>query len=298
MKFALTARDLSHKFQLLENRTLFCQAERKLESAMAGSNPEAEEGVAAVERALTILGAFDERSPALTLAELASRTGLYKSTISRSLASLRRCGFIERDGNGRYRIGPQAWRVGSLFAVDLTLEKILRPIMEELSAATRETVAYYVPLPGTKPAMRMCILRVDPMRRIRDTFHVGNRLPIDIGGGGLAIRAFSGPPYRKEDDVIRKERAHISWGDIDSEVCAIGSPVLGHDGRALGAMVLSAPQARHDMAWAMAMKPLVRDAADKASRSLRLLEDFSIAPQEFNSGTRWHPAALAARAQG
>ena len=100
-------------------------------NVMAGKDPKAEEGVAAVERALSILRAFDERSPALTLAELASRTGLYKSTISRLLVSLRRCGFVERDSLGRHRIGPQAWSVGSLFAVDLTLEKILRPIMED-----------------------------------------------------------------------------------------------------------------------------------------------------------------------
>jgi DNA-binding IclR family transcriptional regulator len=241
---------------------------------MMGNSPAAEEGVAAVERALSIVSAFDEDSPILTLAELASRTGLYKSTTSRLLVSLRRCGFIERDHVGRYRIGPQAWRVGSLFAVDLTLEKILRPIMDELSAATRESVSYYVPLPETKPAMRMCVLRVDPMRRIRDNFHVGNRLPMDVGAGGLVIRAFV-PPYRKEDDIIRKVRACVSWGDIDAEVCAVGAPVLGPDGRAIGALVLSAPSVRHDIAWANSMKAVMRAAADKAAQSLRLLGNFS-----------------------
>ena len=114
--------DIQHSFAYIP---LYSNTERRSvrrngnEEAMSGKNSEPEEGVAAVERALAILGAFDEGSPVLTLAELASRTGLYKSTISRSLASLRRCGFIERDGSGRYRIGPQAWRVGSLFAVDL-----------------------------------------------------------------------------------------------------------------------------------------------------------------------------------
>jgi DNA-binding IclR family transcriptional regulator len=199
---------------------------------------------------------------------------LYKSTISRSLVSLRRCGFIERDQVGRYRIGPQAWRVGSLFAIDLTLEKILRPIMDELSAATRESVSYYVPLPESKPAMRMCVLRVDPMRRIRDNFHVGNRLPMDVGAGGLVIRAFNVPPRRKEDDIIRKQRACVSWGDLDPEVCAIGAPVLGPGGRAIGALVLSAPSVRHHIAWANSMKAVVRDAADKASQGLRLLGNF------------------------
>ena len=274
-EFALTVDGLLLRFNDTSKQDDVLPDRTRCMSTIARKDLESEEGVAAVERALTILCAFDEHSPFLSLAELASRTGLYKSTISRLLVSLRRLGFVERDNLGRYLVGPQAWRVGSLFVVDLTLEKILRPIMEELSAATHETVAYYVPLPGSQPPMRMCILRVDPMRRIRDTFHVGNRLPIDVGAGGIVIRAFSGPPLRKEDDEIRKERAHISWGDIDPEVCAVGAPVLGHDGRALGAMVLSAPQARHDLAWAMSMKPVVREAADKASQSLRLLEDFS-----------------------
>lgn len=267
---------------------------------MPGNHPEGEEGVAAVERALTVIGAFDEDAPILTLAELASRTGLYKSTISRLLVSLRRCGFIERDSVGRYRVGPQAWRVGSLFAVDLTLEKIMRPIMNEVLAVTHESVSYYVRLPGTKPPVRMCVLRVDPMRRIRDVFHVGNRLPVDIGAGGIAMRAFSGPPYLQEDDMVRQERAYISWGEIDSEVCAVGAPVLGHDGRAVGALVLSAPQARHDFAWATAMKAVVRDAADKAGKSLRLLENFSVTgvPEKEEIDGGWRPATLAARARG
>jgi len=40
-------------------------------------------GVASVDRALEILAAFEPTDEALTLAELAQRTGLYKSTILR-----------------------------------------------------------------------------------------------------------------------------------------------------------------------------------------------------------------------
>ena len=91
--------------------------------------------------------------------------------------------------------------------------------------------------------------------------------------------------------MVRKERAHISWGEIDQEVCAIGAPVLGHDGRALGSLVLSAPQARHDMAWAVWMKPLVREAADKASRNLRLWKTFPgrkcTMPARLSGGQQW-----------
>ena len=40
-------------------------------------------GVAAVDRALTILSAFEDAPEPMTLAELARRTGMYKSTLLR-----------------------------------------------------------------------------------------------------------------------------------------------------------------------------------------------------------------------
>ena len=43
-------------------------------------------GVAAVDRALTILSAFDGEPNALTLAALSRRTGFYKSTLLRLIA--------------------------------------------------------------------------------------------------------------------------------------------------------------------------------------------------------------------
>ena len=108
------------------------------------------------------------------------------------------------------------------------------------------------------------------------------------------IRAFV-PPYRKEDDIIRKERACVSWGDIDAEVCAVGAPVLGPDGRAIGALVLSAPSVRHDIAWANSMKAVVREAADKAAQSLRLLGNFSATntPEEIKGEVKRRRIATA-----
>src|SRR3546814_4774720 len=52
------------------------------------------EGVAAVERALTILAAFEQASEPLTLSELSRRSGLYKSTALRLLESLRKFSYV------------------------------------------------------------------------------------------------------------------------------------------------------------------------------------------------------------
>jgi len=62
----------------------------------------AEGGVAAVDRAFAILSAFSIEQDCLALAEIARRTGLYKSTILRLIASLEKAGFVRRltDGKG------------------------------------------------------------------------------------------------------------------------------------------------------------------------------------------------------
>ena len=69
---------------------------------MAGS---VTDGVAAVERALAILDAFTDQDSELTLAELAKRTKMYKSTILRLARSLESCGYLMRAEDGTFRLG-------------------------------------------------------------------------------------------------------------------------------------------------------------------------------------------------
>src|SRR5688572_16846594 len=63
------------------------------------------EGVAAVERALSILDAFTDQDPQLTLGELAKRTKMYKSTILRLARSLENYGYLVRAEDGVFRLG-------------------------------------------------------------------------------------------------------------------------------------------------------------------------------------------------
>src|ERR1700679_4033769 len=67
-----------------------------------------------VERALAVLEAFRNDDEALSLAELARRTGLYKSTILRLIESLTRRSVILRLDSGQYQLGPALIRLGEL----------------------------------------------------------------------------------------------------------------------------------------------------------------------------------------
>lgn len=224
-------------------------------------------GVAAVERALALLGAFDDAALSLSLAELAGRTGLYKSTILRLLVSLERAGFVERGDDSRYRIGATAWRVGALFLRDLRLDERLMPVMSELSSATEESVSFYVAHRAGSRTERLCLLRVDAPRSVRDHVRVGETLPLGAGSGGRVIRAYQGP-RSKEDDAIRRDGIHASWGERDPEIAGVSAPVFGADGALVGALTLSAPTSRRDRAWLARVAPKVRAAAARASRLL------------------------------
>ena len=61
-----------------------------------------ENRVAAVDRALSLLGCFDAEHDRLTLKQLAERTGLYKSTILRLAGSLEASGYLNRLDDGSF----------------------------------------------------------------------------------------------------------------------------------------------------------------------------------------------------
>lgn len=116
----------------------FCQAERKLvpperrgakilvtepgRIAMGSSR-----GVDAVERALSVLACFEVAGETLTLAQVAQRSRLYKSTILRLAFSLQRTGFLKRDENGRFSLGDKLRQLSDIARVSEELgEQSLR----------------------------------------------------------------------------------------------------------------------------------------------------------------------------
>src|SRR2546427_10144047 len=86
-------------------------------------------GVVAVDRALLLLKSFEQGDNALSLAELAARTQQHKSTVLRLLASLQQFGFMQRDAQGRYRLGPEVARLARLYTGSFSLEEAVLPVL-------------------------------------------------------------------------------------------------------------------------------------------------------------------------
>lgn len=196
-------------------------------------------GVASVERALRLLGAFDSRRPELTLAELSQRTGLYKSTILRLADSLARCGYLQRLSSGKFRIGAQPLRLAALYNADLHQAEVVMPVLRDLCARTLESAALYV-IAGDA---RLCAYRCRSPKAVTDNVQQGELLPLDRGAGGHVLLAFSGrsgPLY----DAVRRDKLAVTLGDRDSETAAVACPVFGPGARLEGALSLSGPLSR------------------------------------------------------
>jgi DNA-binding IclR family transcriptional regulator len=196
-------------------------------------------GVAAVDRAFAILSVFDNNRGALPLAEIARRTGLYKSTILRLLSSLERAGFVRRLVDGQYSIGHEPLRLAQIYQASFRLRDAIYPVLELLTEETGETASFYV----IENDSRVVLFRVEPKRAVRFSIHEGDRFPLYAGASGKVLRAF-GPPADRALQEVREQFWAVSYGERDPETASLSAPVFGVGQEFKGALTVSGPAER------------------------------------------------------
>lgn len=196
-------------------------------------------GVAAVDRALAILGAFRDEDHALSLAKLAERTGMYKSTILRIAESLLRAEYLRKLPDGTYQVGAAPLRLASLFQRQSRTSDLVPPVLRNVVGQTGECASFYI----REGNSGVCLHRVDSARMVRDTIREGDRLPIDKGAACHVLRAFQGDAGAKLDEV-RMDGYCASYGEYDPEIAAVSVPVLGQHQALVGALTISGPRYR------------------------------------------------------
>ncbi|MFD4253374.1 IclR family transcriptional regulator [Amycolatopsis thermoflava] len=227
-------------------------------------------------RLLTVLDCFDVAHPALTLTEVAGRSGLPLSTARRLIAELREWGGLERLDDGRYRIGIRLWTIGSLAPQQRGLREAALPHMHDLFQATQENLQLAV-LEGTRA---LCIEKLSSTRAVPTRTEVGGRLPLHATGVGKALLAFSGrgllrevvdaglprmtphtitQPGRLAAALAEVRRAGVgySYEEMTLGAVSVAAPVLGVDGRIRAALGIVA----HSRAAVDRLAPAVRTAA-------------------------------------
>jgi len=202
-------------------------------------------GVAAVDRALSLLATFGDGTPMMSLAELAQRTRLYKSTALRLLASLEHAQLVLRQPDGRYALGPGVPRLHMAYTQSFSFESLVMPALRELVVATRESAAFHV-LQGKH---RLCLYRVDSPQPVRDNICAGDLLPPNRGVGGRVLQAYSDAGDKELGQRIRHDQVVMLTGDREPQLAVIAAPVFGPSSHLVGAVILSMPRERLKYAW-------------------------------------------------
>jgi DNA-binding IclR family transcriptional regulator len=91
-------------------------------------------------KVLAVLGAFTRERPALTLSDISRAVDVPLSTAHRLVGELCGWGALERDVDGRYRVGLRIWELGALAPRGLGLREAALPFMEDLYEVTHENV--------------------------------------------------------------------------------------------------------------------------------------------------------------
>ncbi len=220
------------------------------------------EGVASADRALTVLSAFRKGDRALSLAELAERTGLVKSTIMRLAISLEEHGYLAREEEGAYRLDAEVLRLGSIYTQSFRLDAHVIPVLEELVARTGETAAFYV----RRGEQRLCLHRVDSPHLLRMHVRVGDALPLDNSGIAQVLRAFAPRPLPSYAATL--ELPIVTMGATDPHTGAMAAPVFGPGDKLAGALALSAPVIRWTAEAQAAARPILTEAAATLTRRI------------------------------
>jgi DNA-binding IclR family transcriptional regulator len=146
---------------------------------------DATKGRSVTSRVLTVLGSFSADRTHLSLSDISRRTGLPLATAHRLVGELTAWGALERDGQGRYRIGLRLWEVAVLAPRGLGLREIALPFLEDLYEATHENVQLAV-LDGVDVVY---VERISGRHAVGVFSRVGGRWPAHATGVGLVLLA-------------------------------------------------------------------------------------------------------------
>jgi DNA-binding IclR family transcriptional regulator len=183
---------------------------------------------------------------------VSKRTGLYKSTVIRLAKSLEKSRYLHRSEEGAYRLGSKVLLLGAMYQKHFGTAELVPQILRQIVDELHEGASFYV----RDEAQRLCLHRVESPRAVRDTIHVGDRLPLTVGAAGHVILAFSGLTGDKYDE-IRKSMYAASFGERDAETAAVACPVFGLDQKFMGALSVSGPRYRIEALGVQAILPVL-----------------------------------------
>ena len=226
--------------------------------------PAARYTVDAAAKALELLSAFSFREPRLSLADLATRTGIPRATAFRLLSTLEQSGFLAKE-HGAYTLGIKCFVLGNIVAGGLDLRETAHPHLAALRDSTRETTQLAI-LDHWQVVYLERMLSPLPVGFMRS--RAGAILPAYCTALGKTLLA-----YRPDADVaawaasqkfmaltprtitsakrllrdlraIRERGYGLDEEEREKGVCCVAAPVRNHTGQVVAAISVAGPSQR------------------------------------------------------
>ena len=239
--------------------------------------------IGAAERAIAVLDAVAEGGE-LGTNEIARRTGMTPSTVSRQLGTLAASGLVERvAATGRYRLGIRVVHLANALLARLDVREVARPHLVALAEATGETATLSVP--GDEDAVTIDF--VPGAHQVQPVSRLGRPSIAHATSAGKVMLAFSGHelpdgPLRAytaqtitDPQALARQIADVrerGWADAIEErepgLSAIAAPIRSSRGELEAIVALQGPSSRFDAAAIEAALPLLLERAELISREL------------------------------
>jgi DNA-binding IclR family transcriptional regulator len=242
------------------------------------------QGDPVVDRALSLLAAFDAGHRSLTLGELARRSGIPTSSTLRLAGRLQAWGALERADDGRFSVGLRLWEVASLAPRGQGLKQVALPFMGDLEEVTRQHVLLAV----RDGDDALLVERLSAHQAMPVLYRVGGRLPLHSTGVGLVLLAFAETAFQESmlaqplvhqpENVpvspaalrrtlaeVRREGLATLRRRTPQALVSVAAPIFGDDDRIAASLSVVVPQ---ENAEPRLLGPAVRTAARSISRGL------------------------------
>ncbi|WP_019807634.1 IclR family transcriptional regulator [Saccharomonospora halophila] len=217
--------------------------------------PDATRNRSVLARGLSVLDAFTDGTAELSLAELATRTGLPKPTVHRLLGDLVEWGAVERSGPGHYRLATKLFRLGQLVPRQRVLREAALPHLAYLQRISGENVHVAVP----DNVYTLFLEKVTGGRAMAVRSRVGSRMPTHCTATGKVFLAWGGQDrlrrvveaglpritprtivlpgllHRDLERTVERGVA-VSREEVEHGVAAVAAPVLSSGGRVIAAV--------------------------------------------------------------
>jgi IclR family transcriptional regulator, pca regulon regulatory protein len=244
--------------------------------------------VRSLARGLAVLKAFDQHDPAMTLSDVARKTGLSRASAGRFLKTLVTLGYASFDGRD-YRLRPRVLELGMAYFSSHSFVDITNPILREAADRAKEPCSMAV-LDGSEIVY---VARHTAERMMSISINIGKRYPAhstSLGWvllGGLDDDTLAAMIEAAEirqvtpHTITDKEELHrlIRQGRIDGfcqaesqlevGILSIAVPVHDRGGRIIAAINMGVPSSRHTPdSLRRDLLPILRETADEIEFAL------------------------------